>query len=392
MQDPPKGTHKEFASTMKVSSSKVLKGKAIKHSITGIGRPTSTKAKLPQVPKTSPSIAWIDAEGHTTLTKSPLHIPAVPVLWLLPPVTRVSNAMPPVDNVVRPGLLTGPPDNENAFSAISGNEAATACTGLVNKPLSSHTGTPKTLSRPSSALAMEHPRSVPMTCPPSHAATPLMHNASVTGKEGPAALMKLMSQPRQLESATTSPELLLGPSQEDISQLEQTNENFQSSGSSQTHGMTLKYSNEDEVTDEEMRELDLQAATHQYMMQQDAQNSTTPSPFQDPQAPSQPTEEEDKYIPDGQNTRLSQVAQKQLAYLPDGSPGFRMQIMYLQQFFGTNWFLVHKDTFELFTIYDAVFIKTTYCAQSQPFNLVTLDTDLQEYLQNWMSCINMKKE
>ena len=66
------------------------------------------------------------------------------------------------------------------------------------------------------------------------------------------------------------------------------------------------------------------------MMQQDAQNSTTLSPFQDPQAPSQPTEEEDKYIPDGQNTRLSQVAQKQLAYLPDGSPGFRMQIPYLQ--------------------------------------------------------------
>ena len=132
--------------------------------------------------------------------------------------------------------------------------------------------------------------------------------------------------------------------------------------------MTLKYSDEDEVTDEEMRELNLQAAAHQYMMQQDAQNSTTPIPFQDPQAPSQPTEEEDKYIPDGQNISLSQVAQKQLAYLPDGSPGFRMQIPYLQQFFGTNWFLVHKDTFELFTIYDAVFFETTYCAQSQPFN------------------------
>ena len=69
-----------------------------------------------------------------------------------------------------------------------------------------------------------------------------------------------------------------------------------------------------------------------------------------------------------------------------------MQILYLQQFFGTNWFLVHKDTFELFTIYDAVILETTYCAQSQPFNLVTLDADLQEYLQYWMSHINMKKE
>ena len=95
MQDPPKGTHKEFASTMKVSSSKGLKGKAIKHSIPGIGRPTSTKSELPKVPKTSPSIARNDAEGCTTLIKSPLHIPAVPVLQLLPPITCVSNPMPP---------------------------------------------------------------------------------------------------------------------------------------------------------------------------------------------------------------------------------------------------------------------------------------------------------
>ena len=42
--------------------------------------------------------------------------------------------------------------------------------------------------------------------------------------------------------------------------------------------------------------------------------------------------------------------------------------------------------FKLFTIYDAVFFQTTYHAQSQPFNLVTLDADLQEYLQDWMSC------
>ena len=121
-----------------------------------------------------------------------------------------------------------------------------------------------------------------MTHPPSHAATPLMHNASVTGKEGSAALMKLMSQPHSPESATANPELPFGSSQEDGSQQEQTNKNFQSSGSSQIHRMTLKYSDEDEVTDEEMRELDLQGATCQYMMQQDAQNSITPVPFQDP--------------------------------------------------------------------------------------------------------------
>ena len=41
VRDPPKGTHKEFASTMKTSTSKVSKGKDIKRSIPGIGRPTS---------------------------------------------------------------------------------------------------------------------------------------------------------------------------------------------------------------------------------------------------------------------------------------------------------------------------------------------------------------
>ena len=56
------------------------------------------------------------------------------------------------------------------------------------------------------------------------------------------------------------------------------------------------------------------------------QNSVTPVPFQDPKSPSQLIETEDRYIPDGQNTRLSQVAQKQLVHLPDGSSGFRLQI------------------------------------------------------------------
>ena len=182
----------------------------------------------------------------------------------------------------------------------------------------------------------------------------------------------MTSRSRRLGSATTSPELLFGSSQENGSQLGQTNENFQSSDASQIHGMTLRYSDSDDITDEEMRQLNLQ--------EQDAQDSITPVPFQDPKSPSQLSETEDKYLPDGQNTRLSQVAQKQLAHLPDGSSGFRLQIPYLQQFFGTNWFFVHRDTFKLFAIYDVVFFETTCCAQSQPFNLVTLDEDLQDLL------------
>ena len=51
--------------------------------------------------------------------------------------------------------------------------------------------------------------------------------------------------------------------------------------------MTLKYS-DDEVTNEEMRQLNLQAAAHQHMMEQDAQQPTTPLPFQQPQDPARP--------------------------------------------------------------------------------------------------------
>ena len=43
--------------------------------------------------------------------------------------------------------------------------------------------------------------------------------------------------------------------------------------------MTLRYSDSDEVTDEEIRQLNLQNAAHTYMMEQDAQDSVTPVPF-----------------------------------------------------------------------------------------------------------------
>ena len=104
-----------------------------------------------------------------------------------------------------------------------------------------------------------------MTQPPSHAATPLRPNTFVTGQEGPAALMKVMSQSHQLGSAAASPELLFGTSQENGSQLGDTNENFQSSDASQTHGMMLRYSDSNEVTDKEMRQLNLQDAAHTCM-------------------------------------------------------------------------------------------------------------------------------
>ena len=71
------------------------------------------------------------------------------------------------------------------------------------------------------------------------------------------------------------------------------------------HGMALKYS-DDEVTDKEMRELNLQTAAQQYMMQQNVQNKMIPLPFQQsPKSPQVLVSTEDCYLPDGQNNWLS---------------------------------------------------------------------------------------
>ena len=48
--------------------------------------------------------------------------------------------------------------------------------------------------------------------------------------------------------------------------------------------MTLKYSN-DEIMDEELRELNLQTTAQQYIMESDAQHKTTPILFQKNQSP-----------------------------------------------------------------------------------------------------------
>ena len=83
--------------------------------------------------------------------------------------------------------------------------------------------------------------------------------------------------------------------------MEPTNENSQVSGSSQIHGMMLKYS-DDEIMDEEMRELSLQTTAHQYMMESDAQHQTTPISFQEIPSPPRAVSPSEHYIPDGQNT------------------------------------------------------------------------------------------
>ena len=42
------------------------------------------------------------------------------------------------------------------------------------------------------------------------------------------------------------------------------------------------------------------------------------------------------------------------------------------------WYLIHDDTYGLQAIYDITFTEIPYFAQLQPFDLVALDTNLQE--------------
>ena len=42
------------------------------------------------------------------------------------------------------------------------------------------------------------------------------------------------------------------------------------------------------------------------------------------------------------------------------------------------WYLIWDDTYGLYAIYDTIFTEIPYFAQLPPFDLVALDTDLQE--------------
>ena len=68
-----------------------------------------------------------------------------------------------------------------------------------------------------------------------------------------------------------------------------------------------------------------------------------------------------------------------MAQLPDGSPGIRLQIPYLGEFFDTTWYLIHNDMYGLYAIYDMVLEEMPNFAQLQPFDLVALHTQLQEH-------------
>ena len=105
MQDPLKGTHHKFMSTKMASASKLSKGKAIKHSVTGLSK-LSPKATTPKKPKMSPPSYNEVMRECDVSTKQPLHVPVVPALRSPPPVSCVTNTTPPTDMANGPNTLT----------------------------------------------------------------------------------------------------------------------------------------------------------------------------------------------------------------------------------------------------------------------------------------------
>ena len=191
MQDPPEGTHCKFTSTKMASASKLSKGKAVKHSVTGLSK-LSPKATTPKKPKTSPP-SYNEVMRECDLsTKQPLHVPVVPVLRSLPPVSCVTNTTPPTNMANGPNTLTEPSANITGAPVVSAAAVVQACSSLVKTVLSSQAGTPKPPSRPGSTLSVRHD-SLPTTHPPSHAATPLVPSTSITASAGPQMLMTSMS-------------------------------------------------------------------------------------------------------------------------------------------------------------------------------------------------------
>ena len=138
--------------------------------------------------------------------------------------------------------------------------------------------------------------------PPSRAMMPLATAVTDTSViSGPSALPRQTSWPRQLESATASPNVyyLYNLVKIQVPNQNPLIKNLQVSDLSQIHGMTLKYS-DDEIMNEELRGINLQTTAHQYMMESDAQKKTTHILFQKTLSPLTQVPLSDCYILDGQ--------------------------------------------------------------------------------------------
>ena len=146
VSDPPMGTQREYARTRLVSKTKLKKGKAVKHSVTGIGKPSPTMSALPHVPKTSPHVTTSATKEKQNTNDQPVQVPAVPVLRSPPPTgPHITNVTPCVGSSNVPTIVTPISDNTAVLQIINDTAGVAACTALVNQP-TSQAGAPQPLT------------------------------------------------------------------------------------------------------------------------------------------------------------------------------------------------------------------------------------------------------
>ena len=185
---PPRGTHKEFTSS-KLATARVSKGKSLKKSIPGIGRPSPHTMKVTAILPKKPRISMGDDEEQPST-----NIPAVPVLRSPPPFGPWVHQTPSPTQLANTTLT----DKSNSGSVsgmdvITSIAADTVCNALINVPRMRAVA-PKVPSRPGSVLDNSLSWSVPLTHPPSRAATPLATAVTDTSViSGPPALLRQTS-------------------------------------------------------------------------------------------------------------------------------------------------------------------------------------------------------
>ena len=179
---PPRGTHKEFAA-------RVSKGRFSKKSIPGAGRPSPSTMKVTIVPPKRPHISMGNDEEQP-----PTNIPAVPVLRSPPPFRPWVHQMPSPTQLASTTLTDKlNSDSVSGTDMITSVAADTTCNALINVPRM-RAATLRLPSRPGSALDNSLSWSVPLTCHPSRAVTPLATAVNDTSViSGPPAPLRQTS-------------------------------------------------------------------------------------------------------------------------------------------------------------------------------------------------------
>ena len=196
---PPRGTHKEFASS-KLATARVSKGKSSKKSIPGIGRPSPSTMKVTTIPPKKPHISTGDDEEQPST-----NIPAVPVPRSPPsfgPQVCQTPSPAQLANTTLTDKLNS--DSVSGTDMITSIAADTACNALINVPRM-RAATSKPPSRPGSALDNSLSQLVPSTHLLSRAVIPLAtavtDTSVISGPPAPLSRQVNLGDQRVLQPA-----------------------------------------------------------------------------------------------------------------------------------------------------------------------------------------------